>query len=1041
MKKHLQSLFLLMLFAFSAIAQDRTITGTVTSAEDKLPIPGVSVKVVGSKSGAVTDAKGKFSVKLPSGSKTIEFTYLGYLSQQKTIGDQTNINVVLVGDAKSLSEVVVTGAGLKARKKELGAAQTTLSNDAITQAKPTNIVTGLTGKVAGLNVQSVGSGVNPNYRVVLRGMRSLTGNNEALIVIDNVIVPNSVLSNINPDDVENLTVLNGSSAAALYGSTASNGALIITTKKGKRDGTFDIRVSNTTTIEQVAFFPKLQKQFGSGSNNDVQIYLPFENQQYGPAFDGTIRPLGRPLADGSIQNVPYQWSNSKNNFWDTGVTNFTDFSVSSGDEKSTLYASGQYVRASGTTPGDKFNRTNVKIGGTRVINNKINVAYSANYIQNRSKITSQTGNIFTNLLNAPGQAPLTDYSDWRNNPFANPNGYFNAYYNNPYFIADNNRFDGRNDYFIGNVEIKYKPIDWLDFTGRIGLTTLNSSSKQYSDIFRFSDYTKRISGSSEYKQQDILGSVKDSLSYETNIVSDFIAHAQKKVEDFKFDFTALAQLIQTQSKGASATVNGLVNAGIFNLGNSTNPPSAFEINRLRRTYGLSGKLDVAFKDYLFLSVTGRNDWVSILPPKNRSFFYPSATLSFVASDAIPAIKEVKEIDFIKLRGGWSKVGQVNVNPYSLLPVFTQGGGYPYNGLGSSSVGNTAVSSDLKPEITSGFEYGVEASFLKNRLTLNATYYDQKTKDQTIATSISSATGFSNYLVNTGQTTSKGVELAMSVVPLRTNDLEVALGGNFSYYDNTVDYISADLDQLTLAAYGGTVGSYAIAGQQFPVIQGSTHVRDSQGRIIVDRNTGYPSATPGISILGRANAKNILGLNLNVKYKGFTLYGSAEYRTGNVIYNAAGGTFDFSGAGINTVAYNRDRFVIPNSSYLDPTTNTYVPNTNITVRDGGPGYWTIGGPRTDIDENYVTSGAFWKIREISLSYDIPTSFLMKSKVIKAARISVQGRNLFIFLPKTNVYTDPEYSDGNASNSGNAIGLTNLNQTPPSRFYGATLTLTL
>ncbi|QIL39416.1 SusC/RagA family TonB-linked outer membrane protein [Pedobacter sp. HDW13] len=1041
MKKLLQSLFILVLCAFSAFAQERTVTGTVTSADDKLPIPGVSVKVQGTQSGAVTDASGKYAVRVPSGSTVLTFSFIGYAPQNRTIGGSSTVNVVLEADSKSLSEVVVTGAGLTARKKELGAAQTTLSNASITQAKPTNLVSGLVGKVAGLNIQGVGSGVNPNYRVVLRGMRSLTGNNQALIVVDNVIVPNTILSNINPDDVENLTVLNGSSAAALYGSAASNGALIITTKKGKKDGSFDIKIGNTTTLEQVAFFPKLQKEFGSGSDNDLQIYLPYENQQYGPRFDGVVRPIGRPLADGSIQMVPYSYTNSKDDFWDNGVTNFTDFSVSSGNDKGSLYASAQYMRASGTTPGDKYNRATVKIGGTRVVSDKITFNYSANYIQNRQDLTTQTGSIYNVLLNAPSQALITDYKDWRNNPYANPNGYYNAYYNNPYFLADNYRQQVRNDYFLGNAELKYKPLEWLDFTGRVGLTTQNQSSKNYSDIFKYSDYTKSISGSSEYKQQDILGGVSDNLNYTTNIVTDFIGHAQKKVEDFKFDLTVLGQLIQNQSKSATASVNGLVTAGVFNLGNSTNNPTASEGNSLTRSYGLTGKLDIGFKDYLFLSLTGRNDWVSVLAPENRSFFYPSATLSFVASDAIEAIKDIKEIDFIKLRGGWSKVGQVNIGAYSLVPTFGQGAGYPYNGQGGLSVGNTLISKDLKPEITSGFEYGVEASFFKSRVNLTATYYNTKTKDQTVPTGVSSTTGYTSYLVNAGQTTSKGWETSLNVVPFKTEDWEITLGTNYAYYDNTVDYISADLSQLTLGAYGGTVGSYAIAGQQFPVIQGTTHVRDSQGRIIVDRITGYPSATTGISILGQANAKHILGVNVNVHYKGFNLYGSGEYRGGNVIYNAAGSTFDFSGAGINSAAYNRDRFVIPNSSYLDPTTNTYVANTNITVRDGGPGYWTIAGPRTGINENYVTSGAFWKIRELALSYDVPAAFLAKSKVVKGARISVQGRNLFIFLPKTNVYTDPEYSDGNGSSSGNAIGLTNLNQTPPSRYYGATLTLTL
>jgi TonB-linked SusC/RagA family outer membrane protein len=1040
MKKLILSLFIFLCVAASAIAQERTVTGTVTAREDNLPIPGVSVRVKEVPGvGTQTSSDGKFTLRVPANAKTLVFSYIGYTSLESTITN--NMRVALTADATSLNEVVVTGAGLTTRRKELGAAQTTLNNAALTQAKPTNVASGLTGKVAGLNIQGVGGGVNPNYRVVLRGMRSLTGNNEALIVVDNVIVPNSILSNLNPDDIADLTVLNGASSAALYGSAASNGALIITTKRGKQGGGLDIKVAHTTTLEQVAFFPKLQKEFGSGSDNDLQLYLAYENQQYGPRFDGVVRPIGRPLQDGSIQEVPYSYTNGKNDFWDKGVTNMTDFSVASSGDKSSVYASAQYLDASGTTPGDKYNRSTVRLGGTRAVSDKVDVNYSTYYAQNRYDITTQTSNIFNYLLNAPSQANLTDYSDWRNNPFANPNGYYNAYYNNPYFMADNYRQNTRNDYFIGNLEMKYKPKEWLDFTGRVGITTQNASSKTFSDMFLYSDYTKSISGSSEYKNQDILGAVSDNFNYNTSITSDFIAHAQKTVEDFKFNLTVLGQLRQDQYKTLTGSVNGLVVPGTFNLSNSTNPPTSTESNRLNRSYGLSGKLDIGYKDYLFLTATGRNDWVSILAPENRSFFYPSVSLSFVPSDAIEAIKDIEQIDFLKLRASWSKVGNVNVGPYALVPTFSQGAGYPYNSQGGLTVSNNLISPNLQPEFTKQYEFGLETSLFKSRISGKITYYNSKTENQTIVTGVSNATGYSGFLVNTGRTSSKGIEADLSLVPIKSKDWEVAVAGTYALYDNQVDEIGSGLTQLTLGAYGGAVGSYAVEGQPFPVLMGTTHVRDDQGRIIVDPITGYPSATSNLSILGQAQQKHSIGINLNVKYKAFTLYGSAEYRTGNVIYNNGGSTFDFSGAGINTVAYNRDRFVIPNSSYLDAATGQYVPNTNITVRDGGPGYWTIAGPRTGIDENYITSAAFWKIREISLGYDLPAKFLAKSKVVKAARFSVQGRNLFLFLPNSNVYTDPEYSDGNSSSSGNAIGLTSLGQTPPSRFFGATLSVTL
>lgn len=382
------------------------------------------------------------------------------------------------------------------------------------------------------------------------------------------------------------------------------------------------------------------------------------------------------------------------------------------------------------------------------------------------------------------------------------------------------------------------------------------------------------------------------------------------------------------------------------------------------------------------------------------------------------------------------MGQVNIDPYQLKPIFGQASGYPFNGQGGFTAGSQIVDPNLKPELTSGYETGVDFSFLKNRVRGQVTYYNNSTVNQTLSTGISTTTGFSSYLLNVGKTSSRGWEAALTVVPVRTSNWFVSLGANYSYYDNTVDAISADIDKLTLASYSGTTGSYAVAGQQFPVIMGTIHKRDPEGRIIVDPITGYPSGTPDLHVIGRANVKDEIGLSLEATYQNLTLTATGAYRGGNVIYNALGTTFDFSGAGINTAAYNRDRFVIPNSVIEDPANpGKYIPNTNVTVRDGGPGYWTIGGPRMDIDENYITSAAFWKLREIALSYQLPKSIIGSGKVIRGITLSVQGRNLLIFLPKTNVYTDPEYSSG----GNNAIGLTDLGQTPPSRYVGGSITV--
>lgn len=1022
-------------------AQTRQVSGKVTSPEGA-PIAGASVSVIGGNVATQTDGSGNFTINVPQGAR-LSVSYVGFTSQTVLIGNSSVINVVLSDANNVLDEIVVTGAGLTASRRSIGAAQTTIKAEDLQQARPTNIVTGLTGKVAGLTVQGVGSGVNPNYRVMLRGMRSLTGNNQALVVIDNVISPSSMLGNLNPDDVEDITVLNGSSAAALYGSQASNGALIIKTKKGASTDGFEVVVENTTTFEDIVFLPQMQKRFGSGYAAFYPYYVAYENQQYGPAFDGSTVLIGDPLEDGSTQTGAYSWTGDKDKFWETGATNMTNISIGSKDEKGSFRFSGQYLGSSGTVAFDKYNRASARLNGTRKVHDNLDVSYTAYYAQNRYDITSANATIYDNVLQSPGHINLLGYKDWRNNPFANPNGYYNAYYNNPYFVAENNRANTRNDYLMGNVQLDFKPLEWLDFMGRVGMTTQNQSFKNTVGKFNYTPYAAGLHGA--YKSQNIAGSVSDGFNYTTNIVTDFTAHATHTEGDFKFDYTALFQYVQNQNSGLGASVNGLVLDDLYNLGNSLNPPSASQSQYLSRIFGLAGKVDVAYKNYLFLSLTGRNDWVSILDPENRSFFYPGATLSFVATDAIESLQGLEYLNFLKLRTSWSKVGQVNVGSfsnfgaYSLLPTFSQGAGFPYNGMGGFTLGNQVIQQGLKPEMTRSFEIGFESAWWNNRVSADLTYFSNRTTDNTVPTNISWATGYSSYLLNAGITSGKGVETRLSISPIRTTDWDLTLGGNFTYIDNRVEEVAEGLEELALGTYGGTTGSYAIAGEKFPVLKGYGYQRDDQGRIIVDKITGYPSQTEGLINLGPALPTHTLGLNMTLSYKDLTFYTSAEYRTGNYIFNNGGGSFDFSGAGINTVSYDRERFVIPNSSYWDEATGTYVANTNITVRDGGADYWTMGPQRTDIDETYITSAAFWKIREMSLSYNLPKSILGNS-VVKAARISAQGRNLFLWTPSTNVYTDPEYSDGNGAANGNAIGLTGLGQTPPSRYLGFSVSLT-
>jgi len=1041
---------LVYMISIAAYSQQKRIVGKVISAQDKSPIAGATVTIKDFNGGKVSDDNGAFILSVPQGAGSIHVSAVGYLDTTVTIHLNGENTVQLTPSVSSMMDVVVTAAGgLKTQVRAQGYNATVVNNQSLTQAKPVQVASGLQAKVPGLLISNTSGGVNPNYRIVLRGQRSLTGNNQALIVLDNVVVPNDYLANLNPNDIESINVLNGSSAAALYGSQASNGALIITTKKGK-SGVTMINVTNSTTVESVAFFPKLQNKFGAGGSGygtdefGNPYFVSYENGSYGPAFDGSTVPLGDTLEDGTIQMVPYAANNSRKKFWDKGITNQTGFSVSSSDEKSTFLLSGQYVRATGTTPGDKSTRASLRLNGTRKIFDDLKATYSVAYTQNRSNTTTKTSDMYANMLEVPANVPILNYANWRTDKYASPDGYYNPWYLNPYFSKDNYREDYRKDFLAGNVQLDYNPLDWLGFTYRLGITTANSSYKSWNGAYNYSDYAKDISGGSK---SDIAASVEDANAYWTNLTSDFQIHLDKKINDFGFNLTVGEQIIQNESKGTVVGASGLIVEDLYNVGNSVGTPTANEANYKTRLLGLYGDLKISYKNYAYLEATGRNDYVSVLNPDNRSVFYPGVSAAFIPTSFFGFMQKSSWLDYLKIRGAWSKTGLVNIGTnsgdypnfgaYSLYPTFSQSHGFPYGNLSGFTVGDTLVSSNLKPEFTSSWEVGFDMNVFKNLATLKATYFSSKTTNQTLTTGISNTTGYSRYLLNGGETYSKGVELGLVLSPIHNRDWDFNIGINYSYYDNGVNSISPGLSKLAIASYGGTTGSYAVPGYAYPVLLGYDYDRDPKGRIIVDGKTGLPTKSDTLSILGNAAPKHILGISPSVKYKNFSLSAVVEYRGGYKVYNNGGGELAWSGSGYATAIYNRQRFVIPNSVYYDDASKSYVPNTNISTNTGNESFWADNNNYWSVDANYITSGDFWKVRELILSYTFSQAFLSKIGFIKSATLSLEGRNLFVWLPKSNYYTDPEYSD--AGNGSNGVGLTGLGQTPPSRYYGGTISI--
>lgn len=1049
MMRLLLKLCLFMMVSASALAQSRTITGKVTSSDDGSPIPGVSVVIKGTTRGTTTDANGSYQISA-NDNATVTFSYVGYQPQTVVVGNRSVLNITLGVDASTLNEVVVTALGVARQQKELGSATDVVKSDKLVQAKAVNISQALSGKVAGLQINTVNNGVNPANRVVLRGNRSLLGNNQALIVIDGTQAPSDALNFLNPNDIENVSILKGANAAALYGSEASNGALIITTKKGSA-GAPKISLQNTTWAESISFMPKLNERFGAGTEAYSRVYIPFENQSYGPEFNGQTYDIGQTLEDGTIQKALYSNSpNSKRNAYDVGGTTQTDLSLSSGDERGTFYISLQNLKTKGILPGDSYSRTGGRFNATRQYG-KFRGAFNIDYRVGNFEGT--TSNFYNNVLNTAANIPLTNFRNWQPlkladgtlNP-ANPNNYFNDYFQNPYFEKDNNRQNRLDYYLTGNFQLDYQAAPWINFTYRAGINNQSYESKAFGGKYTFSAYAKQHI----YRAKDIPGGVTDFMGSFRRLNQDFFLNAKKNLGPISANLIAGVNLQEREGRFIQTSASALVIPELYNVSNRVGEPGVSQSNAKSRLLGAYGDLTLGFKDYLFVHVTGRNDWSSVLAPQSRSFFYPGADISFVVSDAIPSIKNGNFLSSAKIRASATKVGQISLGgpfgtgAYQLETIFSPGGGFPYGGLAGYTLGNTANNPNIQPEFVTSYEIGGEFSFLNDRVGLDLSYYTQKNTNQTVRIDVSTATGYNGATINTGRLDNSGFEVDLKTTPVRlSNGFRWDLNVNYSRINTQVVDIAEGLDEINLSSYYGAVNSslyqiFAVKGQPFPVIKvvGYERERDSKGalipggRVVVDPASGYPLKAGELINMGQTNPPDRLGINTAFKFKGFTLAGTAEYRGGNVIGHGLAETMWFTGSAYATTVYGRERFVFPNSVTKNAD-GTYTPNTSIAVRDGGLGAWDSN--LRNFGENFVTSGAFWKLRELSLTYELPQTILQRTRFLKSASVGLVGRNLVTLLPKDNIYTDPEFNN----TTSNAVGVNATGITPPTRTYGFTV----
>lgn len=1040
MRKALSMLSMLLLIsALSFGQQAREVTGKVIDEKGDV-VPFASITIKGSKTGGVTASpEGTFAIRAKSGDILVISSQKN--SKEVVVGPG-NVGAVVLERVVQTSEmvtVVTTALGVQRQPQELAYSITKVGGAELTKAKNQNFVNGLQGKVSGLNIQNTDNGVGGNVRVLLRGIRSLTGNNQPLLVVDGVPISLGFLNTINPNDIADVNIIKGNTGSAIYGQDGANGVIVVNTKKGTRNRPI-INIGTTIQFDKVSYATKIQDQFGSGEAEDAlgnPIFWGETNNSFGDRLDGSLRQVGPTLQNGDQLFLPYQATMSDRlKFFNTGVTFQKDISLSTGDDNSRFYMSVQDSKQDGIKPKDETRRTTFRMNGSREFN-RLRAAFNLTYAQtsfdvNVNDFRGQWNgeNIPTYILwQIPINIPITMLKDYKTNPFASADGNVGLYTKNPYMLIDMNRGVTRQDDIIGNMELSYRVNPWLSASYRLGSTvSFNTGKTTYAGLF-YSPWAKANRGFSDFAP-----AVVDGENFASRITSEAFLTAKKKFNDFNVDLLLGTSLIQRYTHNMNIQGTNLVIPTLFNVSNRTGEPVVGQGSTKTRTVAYFGKLTLGYKDFAFLEVGDRFEQDSRLPIDGNSFNYPSAGLSLVLHKAIPALAESKQLSYLKIRGSYAKSGNVNLGAYQLESTYSSGGGFPYGTLAGYTADNTTLDPNIKPEFVESKEVGMEIGFNKNRIMLEATAYRQDNTDQILGIRVSNATGFTTSLTNAAAFINKGLEFDLRLNPLFTiKDFTMNLSVNYSLQENEVTKLFPGLDELSI----GNANS-AIVGLPAYVLRLVDYKRDDQGRVIVDRNTGLPSRDTKLKTYGRTLPRDLFGVNFNMNYKNFSLSVSADYKGGHYIFHGIGGGMDFGGQGLNTVLFDRERFVFPNSVYEDPANpGKYIQNTNILTNSGNANFWTTGDNWINIQSNYLTSAASWKIREVVLSYNFPAKALGNGKILKAANISLTGRNLAMFRPSTNWYADPDTNAG----TGNAQGAYNQNQyLPATRTMGVSVNLT-
>ena len=1052
MKK--QSALLLIcsfLFSVQLWAQERTIRGTVISADDQGPLPGVSVRVENNESvGTITDINGKYELKVGADATTLIYSFVGFERKKVDIGSETTLNVSLRTSSLDLNEVVVTANAIEREKKELGYAVTTIGGEETTKARDANVLNTMAGKVPGVRVTSQSGSLGGGAKIIIRGATSLSGNNQPLFVVDGNPISNSGFNgdrndiitggvdvgnraaDINPDDIESISVLKGAAATVLYGSRAKNGAIIITTKSGKalrgKGKTSSVTLNSSVRFDNPLRLPDFQNEYAQGQQGS---YDPFN---FSNGWGAKIDTMNYRVADWKGDTVNGLSANPDNvkNFYETGATYINSISFAQGDENSDFRFGYTNLQQSGIIPNSTLERNTFSLNAGRNLTDKLSVRVTGNYVKTLTAGNArQGGNNPSTTIALINGAPRTISNEEMRNNFEDADG--NAIgldgsgtVNNPYWVTTYNNTQNAVDRFYGNGTVNYKFTDEISATYRLSGDFYNDNRE---NIMRKGTIGRQ---NGEYQIRDI---------FFNSLNSDLIVNFNKQLNE-DIGLKSIFGHNVNQRSVSSTFIEGrdLIASDLYTYANALSIQNQSD-SELRRLYGVYADLTFDYKDFLFLNLTGRNDWSSTLPENNRSYFYPAASASFLFTELMS--DDSKDIlRYGKFRLSYGAVGS-DEDPYRLnfffqpaSDVFTQFVPnilYPHSGRSAFEATNVIPNSDLRPQRQNTLEIGTELIFFGGRIRTDLNYYNVQTTDQIVQLTVPQTTGFNLRTINAGTIQNEGVEILLSAIPVQLdNGFTWTTTFNFGSNKQTVEELAPGLEEYTLTSGFSGLQIKAAAGEEFG-LYGQGFKRDPNGNFVIDETTGLREFGETIR-LGDIYPDWTLGINNEFTYKGFNLSFLVDIRKGGVIFSNTVQDLRFAGLAAETAENGRKDFVDQGVNEVTDGSGAVTYETN-TTEVSAEDFWQ-NNSNNSLAEGSTFAADFIKLRELRFGYNLPSKWL-ENTPFASASIGIEGRNLWLIDSEV-PHIDPEVNFFGTSLTGEGVEFASV---PSTRTIGFNLRVTL